>query len=61
MPALSKKQKRFVAEYLIDLKATQAAIGAGYSPKTATVQASRFPRGGRKVFQTGILPRRLAC
>lgn len=27
---LSKKQKRFVEEYLIDLNATQAAIRAGY-------------------------------
>jgi phage terminase small subunit len=26
---------RFVAEYLVDLNATQAAIRAGYSPKTA--------------------------
>lgn len=42
MPALSEKQKRFVAEYLIDLNATQAAIRAGYSKKTATVQASRL-------------------
>ncbi|MBY5917339.1 terminase small subunit [Rhizobium leguminosarum] len=42
MPALSAKQKRFVAEYLIDLNATQAAIRAGYSKKTATVQASRL-------------------
>ncbi|WP_260690529.1 terminase small subunit [Rhizobium leguminosarum] len=29
MPALSEKQKRFVAEYLIDLNAKQAAIRAG--------------------------------
>ncbi|MBY5465272.1 terminase small subunit [Rhizobium leguminosarum] len=42
MPAPSAKQKRFVAEYLIDLNATQAAIRAGYSKKTATVQASRL-------------------
>lgn len=33
--ALTKKQKRFVEEYLIDLNATQAAIRAGYSPETA--------------------------
>lgn len=33
--ALTEKQKRFVAEYLIDLNATQAAIRAGYSEKTA--------------------------
>lgn len=31
------KQQRFVEEYLIDLNATQAAIRAGYSPKTANV------------------------
>lgn len=35
MAELTEKQKRFVAEYLIDLNATQAAIRAGYSPKTA--------------------------
>lgn len=33
--ALSDKQQMFVAEYLIDLNATQAAIRAGYSKKTA--------------------------
>lgn len=33
--ALTKKQKRFVEEYLIDLNATQAAIRAGYSTDTA--------------------------
>ena len=32
---LSPKQAAFVAEYLIDLNATQAAIRAGYSEKTA--------------------------
>jgi phage terminase small subunit len=32
---LSAKQKRFVEEYLVDLNATQAAIRAGYSQKTA--------------------------
>jgi len=32
---ITEKQKRFVEEYLIDLNATQAAIRAGYSPKTA--------------------------
>lgn len=34
---LSEKQKRFCAEYLIDLNATQAAIRAGYSINTADV------------------------
>ena len=32
---MTKKQKKFVEEYLIDLNATQAAIRAGYSPDTA--------------------------
>ena len=32
---LTPKQAAFVAEYLIDLNATQAAIRAGYSAKTA--------------------------
>ena len=35
MPKLNEKQKRFCEEYLIDLNATQAAIRAGYSEKTA--------------------------
>jgi phage terminase small subunit len=39
---LTPKQRRFVAEYLKDLNATQAAIRAGYSEKTAKVQASRL-------------------
>lgn len=34
---LTVKQKAFVDEYLIDLNATQAAIRAGYSAKTADV------------------------
>jgi phage terminase small subunit len=32
---LTKRQQRFVEEYLIDLNATQAAIRAGYSPNSA--------------------------
>ena len=40
--ALTAKQGRFVAEYLIDLNATQAAIRAGYSEKTANEQGSRL-------------------
>jgi len=35
--ALTAKQQRFVDEYLKDLNATQAAIRAGYSKKTASV------------------------
>ena len=37
MAGLTPKQELFVKEYLIDLNATQAAIRAGYSEKTATV------------------------
>ena len=33
--ALTDKQEMFCREYLIDLNATQAAIRAGYSAKTA--------------------------
>lgn len=35
MAKMSAKQQRFCDEYLIDLNATQAAIRAGYSKKTA--------------------------
>lgn len=40
--ALTDKQQRFVDEYLVDLNATQAAIRAGYSEKTANEQGSRL-------------------
>ena len=40
--SLTPKQKCFINEYLIDLNATQAAIRAGYSPRTAKQQASRL-------------------
>lgn len=44
---LTPKQAAFVAEYLVDLNATQAAIRAGYSAKTACaigVENLRKPR-----------------
>jgi len=40
--SLTPKQQRFADEYLIDLNATQAAIRAGYSPKSAEQQGSRL-------------------
>lgn len=40
MARLTDKQQRFCDEYLIDLNATQAAIRAGYSEKTAGVIGS---------------------
>lgn len=42
MAKLNEKQKRFVAEYLVDLNATQAAIRTGYSPKTAYSMGQRL-------------------
>lgn len=41
---LTPKQQRFCEEYLIDLNATQAAIRAGYSAKTAAQQGERLLR-----------------
>lgn len=40
--ALNDKQKLFCDEYIIDLNATQAAIRAGYSEKTAYSQGQRL-------------------
>ncbi|WP_272579027.1 MULTISPECIES: terminase small subunit [unclassified Providencia] len=40
--ALTDKQEMFCREYLVDLNATQAAIRAGYSDKTARSQANRM-------------------
>ncbi len=42
--SLTPKQARFVEEYLVDLNATQAAIRAGYSAKTAEQQGARLFR-----------------
>jgi phage terminase small subunit len=42
MRALSNKRMAFVNEYLVDFNATQAAIRAGYSEKTAQAQSSRL-------------------
>lgn len=42
MAKLTAQQQKFCDEYLIDLNATQAAIRAGYSQKTATEQGARL-------------------
>ncbi len=39
---LTPRQVRFVAEYLVDMNGTQAAIRAGYSKHTAKEQAARL-------------------
>ena len=40
--SLNPKRAAFVREYLIDLNATQAAIRAGYSERTARQQGTRL-------------------
>jgi len=40
----SEQKKRFIQEYLVDYNASQAALRAGYSPKTAHVQGARLIR-----------------
>jgi phage terminase small subunit len=39
---MTKRQRRFVQEFAVDLNATQAAIRAGFSKNGASVQASRL-------------------
>ena len=39
---MTPRQQRFVDEYLLDLNATQAAVRAGYSPRTANEQSARL-------------------
>jgi phage terminase small subunit len=41
---LTPKQAEFCSQYLLDLNGKQAAIRAGYSPKTAEFQAARLLR-----------------
>ena len=51
-PKLTAKQRTFIQEYLIDLNATQAAIRAGYSKKTAQQVGSQ--NLSKLVIQTSI-------
>ena len=39
---MNTRQRKFCDEYLIDCNATQAAIRAGYSPKTAKVTGAKM-------------------
>lgn len=50
--ALNHKQKQFYKEWLIDANATQAAIRAGYSKKTAYSQGQRLLKNveGRSIL-----------
>ncbi len=54
---LTPKQAAFVLEYMVDLNATQAAIRAGYSEKTAGVIAGQ--NLGKLEIQEAIQARRL--
>lgn len=56
---LTPKQAAFVREYLIDLNATQAAIRAGYSAKTAKEQAARLLSNvnAQRAIQSGVSAR----
>jgi phage terminase small subunit len=40
--SLTTKQRQFALEYMLDFNATQAAIRAGYSKKTARQQGQRL-------------------
>lgn len=42
MEKLTPKQERFCEEYIVDLNATQAAIRAGYSERTANEQGAQL-------------------
>lgn len=42
--ALTPKNERFIQEYMVDLNATQAAVRAGYSPKSASRTAYQLLR-----------------
>ena len=67
---LTDKQKRFCEEYVIDLNATQSAIRAGYSEKTAGSQGQRLLQNveiqneinainGKRSAKTGITAERV--
>lgn len=52
--ALNAKQKQFYKEYVVDANATQSAIRAGYSKKTAYSQGQRLLKHveGKSILQS---------
>lgn len=58
---LTPKQARFVAEYLIDLNATQAAIRAGYSKQTAYSQGQRLLKNAGVATAIAVGQKRVAA
>lgn len=61
MNPLTPKQQRFVQEYLVDLNATQAAVRAGYSPKTSEQQGSRLLGNAKVAAAVAAGRKRLAA
>ncbi len=61
MNQLTPKQQRFVQEYLVDLNATQSAVRAGYSPKTAEQQGSRLLGNAKVAAAVAAGRKRLAA
>ncbi len=57
---LTAKQQRFVTEYIKDMNQKQAAIRAGYSPKTVRVSASRVMQLPNVKAAIGTRLRRIA-
>lgn len=60
MPKLTPKQERFVDEYLTDLNATQAAVRAGYSKKTAGRQAMELLNKTHIAAEISVRKKRIA-
>jgi phage terminase small subunit len=57
--ALNPKQQRFADEYMVDLNATQAAIRAGYSARSARTQGCRMTTNDNiKNYLQGMLDER---
>lgn len=52
-PHLCPKRQRFIAEYLVDLNAKQAAIRAGYSPRSAETNGNRMLRNAQVAAAVG--------
>jgi phage terminase small subunit len=55
---LTDKQLRFVESYIVSLDGRQAALDAGYSPKSASVKACQLLSDGKVAKAIGVLKRR---
>ena len=59
-PSMTGKMMRFAQEYVIDRNATQAAIRAGYSERSALNQGSRLMKNDEVLRQIEIFTHELA-